>query len=326
MRCMHLSDRVEHHHRCQRGFAPPRQFGSSAGVRHVSRQYARTAGISCSDVVATCPLSVHVYCSVHVLQHSTFLRTAQPSRQDSSNVSSSAEGTNNEAGSLRAADASSSRASLDDGAGDMPDEFAIVPSGNGSIETAAGEAFQSSQPAQPPDDAPPLLSGVQKVLAAALLVSPFFFWGTSMVGMKVSVSPIWAQPRRPSHSHRSSCRSCTPAAQYKVQLQALFPDTAHSLVPGAGAAHQPAVCERLAAGPRGRAAAGVGRLQGPPAAGRRHGLGLHRGLQPGGRHVLPGAAERTGACDAAAAGSMCACSLPLDTSDKHDVLVFVCKL
>lgn len=125
-----------------------------------------------------------------MLQHGTILLSAQPSRQDSSNASSSAEGTNNEAGSVRAADATSSRASLDNGAGDMPDEIAIVPNGNGSIETAGGEAFQSSQPAQPPDETAPLLSGLQKALAAALLVSPFFFWGTSMVGMKVSVSII----------------------------------------------------------------------------------------------------------------------------------------
>ncbi len=32
----------------------------------------------------------------------------------------------------------------------------------------------------------PVLSTAAQVLSAALLVSPFFFWGTSMVGMKAS--------------------------------------------------------------------------------------------------------------------------------------------
>ena len=217
MRCIYLSDRVEHHHRCQSGFAPPRQFGSSARVPHVSRQYARTTGIRCSNVVATCLTSVHVDRSVHVLQRSTILRSTQPSRQDSSNASSSAEATNNEAGPVRAADAISSRASLDDAAGDMPDEVGLVPNGNGSIETAAGEAFQSSQPAQPPDEAAPLLSGLQKALAAALLVSPFFFWGTSMVGMKVSVSIIFNTA--PETCSRSPAAPYSAAARFAARLE-----------------------------------------------------------------------------------------------------------
>jgi hypothetical protein len=140
------------------------------------------------------------------LQRITLLRSAEPSQRNSSNVSGSMGASNDEAGASQTVDEVSCfgtgmevtcSASYDDGPGD---EAAAAPSGNGSAERAAPEALQSAQPAQPAEEA---LSGFQQVLAAALLVSPFFFWGTSMVGMKVTAF----QNVKTTHSHCSNLPS-----------------------------------------------------------------------------------------------------------------------
>lgn len=49
-RCMRSSDRLQHHHQCQKGFAPVRQSGNPARLRHVGHQHAFNAGISCLNI------------------------------------------------------------------------------------------------------------------------------------------------------------------------------------------------------------------------------------------------------------------------------------
>lgn len=95
-------------------------------------------------------------------------------------------------------------ASYDDGQAAMD----VPASGSGtadpvaassSLEQAASSLEQTVRAQPAIEDTPPMLSGIAQVLSVVLLLSPFFFWGTSMVGMKMlapHTSPLFVSAWR----------------------------------------------------------------------------------------------------------------------------------
>lgn len=76
-------------------------------------------------------------------------------------------------------------------------EQAIECVGEGQSVTCSIEEVDSPGPPDPNSAAPAVLDGpggVSELLSLALLVSPFFFWGTSMVFMKVCFDVFFPLP------------------------------------------------------------------------------------------------------------------------------------
>lgn len=181
--CLCSRIRSEQPHRHQQGLT----------ALHTARQLQVKPGPNSNakvgSAVANCmPI---VYDPAHALQHPALAPSAQPSQRDSSDAGSGSTGSTAEATASRDGEELSCfgtgmdvtcTASFDDGP--------AVKAANGSADTAAAGGLESSDATQPAEEAPPVLSGVAKVLSMAVLVSPFALWGTSMVGMKVRSLPL----------------------------------------------------------------------------------------------------------------------------------------
>ena len=179
---LHLADR--RHHRSTHPH-------HASGAPHRTRQCQVGSALYCAD--GWDHVQHEILCSLQMRGSSgdAFLHSLQavraaakpPSEQDAADAAPSA----NAADSTAAAATESPRGSDDEiscfatgmdvtctaSFDDMPNPI------TGSTEQPAADGIELAEQQ-------PLLSAGAQLLSSLLLVSPFFFWGTSMVGMKVS--------------------------------------------------------------------------------------------------------------------------------------------